>query len=179
MNKINENTEKEKNGTAKGAIFLVYPKSTLSGDPATVSKAAGNSDINSSNMRRIMTGSTNSNLDTYEKCAEALGKRLVISEVADTTELNLILAKNGIKKDSLFWKMPYNKDFHSLTNFMLKIYGIDEIPQSFNDAVFQLLSVLSAAANKKGMENQELLAMIKRFKREAVEWATNRKDGSL
>lgn len=75
--------------------------------------------------------------------------------------------------------MPYNKDFHSLTNFMLKIYGIDEIPQSFNDAVFQLLSVLSAAANKKGIENQELLAMIKRFKREAVEWATNRKDGSL
>lgn len=161
----------------KGAIFLVYPKSTFSSDPAIVKKAADNSDIVISNMRKIMAGGTNSNLETYEKCAEALGKRLIIIETPDTRELNINLTKNGTKIDNL-WKFPYTKDYHTLMNFLLKLFGNEEIPKGFNEEMFELVGALSAAANKKGIENEELLAEVKKFKRHIIKWATNDNDDS-
>jgi hypothetical protein len=153
MNRTSKNTKKVRKTTksaTKGAIFLVYPKSTFSSDPSIVRKAANNSDVLISNMRKVMAGGTNSNLETYEKCAEALEKRLLIIEIPDTTELNIILTKDGSKIDNL-WKFPYTKDYHTLMDFLLTIFGNDEIPQPFDEEMFKLVATLSAAANKKGM----------------------------
>lgn len=180
MNRTSENTKEVRKTTKsdpKGAIFLVYPKSTFSSDPSIVRKAANNSDIIISNMRKIMAGGTNSNLETYEKCAEALDKRLLIIEIPDTRELNIILNKDGTKIENL-WKFPYNKDYHTLVDFLLKILGNNEIPQPFDEEMFKLVAALSAAANKRGMENEELLTKIRNFRRDIVKWATN-DDNSL
>ena len=124
-----------------------------------------------------MVGCTNSNLETYEKCAEALEKRLLIIEIPDTTELNIILNKDGTKIENL-WKFPYNKDYHTLMDFLLTIFGNDEIPQPFNEEMFKLVAALSAAANKRGMENEELLTKIRKIRRDIVNWATS-DDNSL
>ncbi len=159
----------------KGAIVLVYPKSTFSSDPSIVRKAANNSDVLISNMRKVMAGGTNSNLETYEKCAEALEKRLLIIEIPDTTELNIILTKDGSKIDNL-WKFPYTKDYHTLMDFLLTIFGNDEIPQPFDEEMFKLVATLSATANKKGMENEELLTKIRKFRKDIVKWATSNDD---
>lgn len=178
MNTIGKNTKKVRKTTksaTKGAIFLVYPKSTFSSDPSIVRKAANNSDVLISNMRKVMAGGTNSNLDTYEKCAEALEKRLLIIEIPDTTELNIILTKDGSKIDNL-WKFPYTKDYHTLMDFLLTIFGNDEIPQPFDEEMFKLVATLSAAANKKGMENEELLTKIRKFRKDIVKWATSNDD---
>lgn len=174
MNTIGKNTKKVRK-TTKGAIFLVYPKSTFSSDPSIVRKAANNSDVLISNMRKVMAGGTNSNLETYEKCAEALEKRLLIIEIPDTTELNIILTKDGSKIDNL-WKFPYTKDYHTLMDFLLTIFGNDEIPQPFDEEMFKLVATLSATANKKGMENEELLTKIRKFRKDIVKWATSNDD---
>lgn len=86
-----------------------------------------------------MAGGTNSNLETYEKCAEALDKLLLITEILDTTELNIILNKDGTKIDNL-WIFPYNKDYHTLMDFLLKFLGNNEIPQPFLMKKFLSLS---------------------------------------
>jgi N-acetylglutamate synthase-like GNAT family acetyltransferase len=36
-------------------------------------------------------------------------------------------------------------------DFLLTIFGNDEIPQPFDEEMFKLVATLSAAANKKGM----------------------------
>lgn len=127
-----------------------------------VSKVGEISDIHVSNVRKILAGSTNSNLDTFEKCVEALGKRIIIIEVPDTTELNLFLSKYGNKKNK-FWKLPYNKNNNNLSDFLLKFLGIEEKTQPYSEEAFQLISVLDAAAAKKGEDNKELLDKMKRF----------------
>lgn len=170
MKSIDYNTLKDRK-TTKGAIFLVYEKSAFSGEPTIVSKVGEISDIHVSNVRKILAGSTNSNLDTFEKCVEALGKRIIIIEVPDTTELNLFLSKYGYKKNK-FWKLPSNKNNNNLSDFLLKFLGIEEKTQPYSEEAFQLISVLDAAAAKKGEDNKELLDKMKRFRKEIALWAT-------
>ena len=126
MKSIDYNTLKDRK-TTKGAIFLVYEKSAFSGEPTIVSKVGEISDIHVSNVRKILAGSTNSNLDTFEKCVEALGKRIIIIEVPDTTELNLFLSKYGYKKNK-FWKLPSNKNNNNLSGQLHKSVDAHNLP---------------------------------------------------
>lgn len=61
-------------------------------------------------------------------------------------------------------------------DFLLTIFGNDEIPQPFDEEMFKLVATLSAAANKKGMENEELLTKIRKFRKDIVKWATSNDD---
>jgi hypothetical protein len=175
MNK-SENSEKEKQKKGretKGAIFLAPSGSTLSCDDDTALTISDKTNINITNLRRIFAGKTNSTIETFEKCSEANGKRIVIFEVQDTSNLNLLLQKMlSLPDGNFFWKIPSNENMQMLSDFLLEILGISNPPQSVKIELFQLIAVLIAAANKVGTDNEELSSMMKRYRDEIVAWAT-------